>query len=196
MRSNSLVFGVCLALGLFAVPFGAAADIAPAGLCASDEVGEACEEAVAKDGTELGEPGICVAEQCTRGTPSGPMKYACVMCRPESTEPTEGGAGGASNHPLEPSAGAAGKPAGPTEGGSAGNGPSPAKPTAGSGSQDSPAKGGSASTAGTTSKDTDDSQDDAGCSVGMGGSRSGVVTVSSLLALALVLGRRRLQRRA
>lgn len=187
MQNSSLIFGVCLAFGLLAVPLTAAADIPPPGLCASDEVGDVCDEAVDKDGNELGEPGLCVAEQCTRGTPSGPMKYACVMCRPESTEPTDGGAGGA---------GAAGNPSQPTAGGSGGNGPGPVKPTAGSGGQDNPAKGGTASTAGMTSKDTGDSKDDGGCSIGLGGQRSGVVSVSSLLALALVLGRRRWQRRA
>lgn len=194
MRNSSLVFGVCLALGLLAVPLTAAADIPPPGLCASDEVGEVCDDAVDKNGSELGEPGICRAEECTRGTPNGPMKYACVMCRPESTEPTDGGAGGAANYPAEPNAGAAGTE--PTAGGSGGNGPGPVKPSAGSGGQDSPAKGGSASTAGKASQDTDDSKDDGGCSIGLGGQRSGVVSVSSLLALALVLGRRRWQRRA
>lgn len=196
MRHSSLIFGVCLAFGVLAVPLTAAADIPPPGLCASDEVGDVCDEAVDKDGNELGEPGICVAEQCTRGTPSGPMKYACVMCRTESTEPTDGGAGGAANYPTEPGAGAAGKPSEPTAAGSGGNGPGPVKPAAGSGGQDNPASGGSASTAGKTSKDTGGGKDDGGCSIGLGGQRSGAVTVSSLLALALVLGRRRWQRRA
>jgi hypothetical protein len=188
-----LVFGVCLGLGLALAPLTAAADIAPPGLCASDEVGEACDEAVDENGTELDAPGVCVAEQCTRGTPNGPMKYACVMCRPESNAPTAGGAGGAESYPAEPSAGAAGTVSEPT-GGRSGNGP--VNPTAGSGGKEGSGKGGSATTAGKPANGTNDGKDDGGCSIGLGGGRSGVVTVSSLLACALVLGRRRWQRRA
>lgn len=194
MRNKSLVFGVGLALGLLVTAGPAAADIAPPGLCAPEDVGQVCDNALDKDGNELSEPGVCVAEKCKRATPDGTMKYDCVMCRLEPSEPTAGGAGGGANDPAPPSAGSAGKPSEPTEGGSAGDGS--VKPTAGSGGKDSPIKGGSASTAGKAGKDTDDTNDDGGCSIGMGGRASGVVTVSSLLALALVLGRRRGQRRA
>lgn len=192
MRTNGLFFGVGLALGLFAAAGPAAADIPPPGLCRSDEVGAVCDEAVDKNGKELGEAGICVAEQCTRGTPNGPMTYACVMCRLEATDPNAGGAGGGANYPAEPSAGAASQPTEPATGGS---GSSPTKPTAGSGGQTNPAKGGSSSTAGKATQDAA-GEDDGGCSIGLGKHPSGIVTVSSLIALGLVLGRRRWQRRA
>lgn len=157
MRNSSLVFGVCLALGVLVAAGPAAADIAPPGLCDPEDVGEVCDNAIDKDGNELGKAGLCVAEKCTRGTPDGTMKYDCVMCRSQTTEPSAGGAGGGASDPN---------------------------------------KGGSASAAGKTGKDTDDAKDDGGCSIGMGGRHTGVVTVSSLLALALAFGRRRWLRRA
>jgi len=107
VRHFGLFFGV-LMVGLLALARPAAADIPPVGACSTSQVGKACDEAVDASG-DIGGSGVCVAEQCTRATPSGPMTYDCAMCRPKPTEPNAGGAG---NEPTPPTAGAgaAGKP--------------------------------------------------------------------------------------
>ena len=188
MRTISLFFGVCVAAGLFAGARTAAADLAPAGLCLGSKAGDACDDALDESGQVVG-PGICVAEQCSRATPDGPMTYACVMCRPKPDQ-NAGGAGGSGGDPVQPVAGAA-------TGGSE-NAP---KPSAGSG----PATAGSAPTAGsstagtsgtTTNKPNATSSDDGGCSIGTGARGTGLAGGASLLFLGLALRRRRAQRRA
>jgi hypothetical protein len=73
-RHFSLFFGVLMAVGLLAEARPAAADVAPPGLCGANEAGQVCDEAVNESGQVVG-AGVCVAEQCQRATPDGPMKY-------------------------------------------------------------------------------------------------------------------------
>lgn len=189
MRHFSLFFGV-LMMGLLSFARPAAADIPPLGACGVGEVGEPCDEAVDESGHEVGS-GICVAEQCKRATPDGPMTYDCAMCRPKPAEPS---AGGAANDPVQPTAGAgAGEaPVKP----SAGASNDPGEPSAGSAGSPSTGKGGaSASSAGATNKPTEkpEAEDAGGCSMSSAGRGAGSAALASLVVLGLALARRRFQ---
>lgn len=185
MRTISLFFGVCVAAGVLTAVQPAKADIPPDGLCVGDQPGDPCAPAVDKSGNVVG-PGVCVAEQCTRASPNGPMTYACVMCRPESGT---GGAGGAASDPVEPVAGTGN---GPTPTGGTGNAP---KPTAGSaGAATNTAGSTSSAGSGTTPVKPDaKSSDDGGCSVGPGARGTGLASAASLLIFGLARRRRRSQ---
>lgn len=183
MRHFSLFFGV-LMMGLLSGAPPAAADVPPLGTCS--KVGEVCYEPVDESGRGIDTgPGVCMAEQCKRGTPDGPVTYDCRMCRPQPAEPSTGGA---ANDPVQPSAGAGEEPVKPTAGASN----DPVQPSAG--------KGGGSSAAGSTSKpeerEADDDDDDGGCSMSSASRGAGSTALASLVVLGLALARRRSQQKA
>lgn len=181
MRHFSVFFGV-LMVGLLSGARPAAADVPPLGTCS--KVGEVCYEPVDESGRSIDTgTGICMAEQCTRGTPDGPMTYDCRMCRSKPAEPN---AGGAANDPVQPTAGAGEEPAKP----SAGASNDPVQPSAG--------KAGSSSAAGAPSKPTEkpETDDAGGCSMSVASRGVGSTALASLLVLGLALVRRRSQQKA
>jgi len=105
LRHFSVIFGNCVFGGVL-LPRAAAADIAPPGACQIGEIGQACDEAVDEAGTVVGS-GVCVAEKCTRASPSGSMAYDCAICRASQPAPEAGGAGAGGG---SPGAGAPSKP--------------------------------------------------------------------------------------
>jgi len=185
VRYHHLILGLVVNVAGLLSAGAALADIPPPGLC-HEKAGEMCDEPVDKDGEAVSGEGICVAEQCSRATPDGPMTYACVMCRAAPEEPRLPGSGGAAGEPGEPSE--------PTEpaGGKAG---SPTQSQAGSagtskGGSGSAGQAGNAS-AGTAATTKPSSEDDGGCNIGRSRGSTAALSGAALLLLGLVYRRRR-----
>jgi MYXO-CTERM domain-containing protein len=183
VRHFSLFIGVLVTVGWLAEARPAAADIPPAGICNPSEVGQACDDAVDESGNDVG-AGVCVADECHRATPDGPMTYDCVMCRPPAAD---GGAGGVANDPVEPAAGNGGEP-------SAGRAGSSSTGKAGSSSAGTPnsSTGGSSASAGTSSQPSKKPEaDSGGCSLGSNARSGSFAGLTSLLILGVALLHRR-----
>jgi len=75
MNLNKHVLAFFLAAGLSFLGATARADIPPPDSCQSP--GAACTNA----GASFNQAGHCVADTCTKATPTGSVQYACMVCR-------------------------------------------------------------------------------------------------------------------
>lgn len=167
MRYSNVIWGMSLALASGLVAGSAAADIPPPGVCDTEEAGQSCDEPVDEAGESVDGPGVCVAEQCRRTTPDGPMTYDCVMCRSAGDEPV------------------------PSEGGAGGTGGEPSEPSAGTGGSSNPSQAGSAGKATSPNPSRDDDDDGGGCSVGHSRGTGTPLAAAALALIGFAVRRRR-----
>jgi hypothetical protein len=80
---TKMLMGIGSVVGLAAVlnTVPAVADLPPPDACS--QVGKSCDTA----GPNADAPGVCTTSECTRGSPSGAVKYECLRCVAGTTNP-------------------------------------------------------------------------------------------------------------